>query len=68
MPELNVGDKVIYRGFGGIRPEATIEHIYTGECAGELDLAIEGTGEVLDRVQRWDGRPEHIMCWEPKPA
>ncbi len=68
MNDPKVGDVVIYRDLGGARREATVTYVYEGACLGDLELAIEGTGEILNRVQRWDGKPEHIMCWEPKPA
>lgn len=70
MFDLKVGDKVIYRGLGSARLEATIEYVYPGECTGELALTVDtGSGpELIERVPAWDGRPEHYACWQRKPA
>lgn len=67
---MKIGDKVIYRGLGGSRPEATVDHVYEGECAGELAIIVDiGSGpELIERVPQWDGRPEHYQCWQPKGA
>ncbi len=65
---MKIGDQVIYRGYNGSRLDATVSYVYEGECAGELAIIVntdEGT-KTIDRVPQWDGRPEHLLCWEPK--